>query len=190
MWFSRTLRGDVAKRRSHIWRTGSRSSSEANTNWVATSGCQSIPEQCIWNQITDETQSHNRRFSTGCNVVILTLSNLKGLAGLKRFSKLMLPPKCWWFESSAKKPPSALFSCCVIVHRETLVSKFNLITNLTVMERVSGDWWKLRAVWQKSGRRNAPWCAKILLLNFDQDAHLFSFTVRKSQDFTKQMMTN
>lgn len=50
VWFSRTLRGDVAKRRSHIWMTGNLSSSEAKTNWVATSGCQSIPEQCIYNK--------------------------------------------------------------------------------------------------------------------------------------------
>lgn len=32
VWFSRTLRGDVAKRRSHIWMTGNLSSSEAKTN--------------------------------------------------------------------------------------------------------------------------------------------------------------
>lgn len=54
MWFSNTLRGDVAKRRSHIWMTGSLSSSEASTSWVATSGCQSIPEQCICNSIASE----------------------------------------------------------------------------------------------------------------------------------------
>ena len=58
VWFSRTLRGEVAKRRSHIWMTGMRSSSEARTNWVATSGCHSIPEQCICsNHTTHKTNN-------------------------------------------------------------------------------------------------------------------------------------
>lgn len=48
VWFSRTLRGEVANRRSHICMTGSLSSSDARTSWVATSGCHNIPEQCIW----------------------------------------------------------------------------------------------------------------------------------------------
>lgn len=61
MWFSKTLRGDVAKRRSHIWMTGRRSSSEANTNWVATSGCQSIPEQCIWNHGTNQSMKKPKK---------------------------------------------------------------------------------------------------------------------------------
>lgn len=47
VWFSKILRGEVAKRKSHIWMTGIRSSSEANTSWVATSGFQANPEQCI-----------------------------------------------------------------------------------------------------------------------------------------------
>lgn len=47
VWFSSTFRGEVAKRRSHIWMTGIRSSSEARTSWVATSGFQAKSEQCI-----------------------------------------------------------------------------------------------------------------------------------------------
>lgn len=48
LWLSRTFIGEEAKRRSHSWITGSASSSEHSTNWVAMSGCQARPEQCIW----------------------------------------------------------------------------------------------------------------------------------------------
>lgn len=47
VWFSKILSGEVAKRKSHIWMTGIRSSSEAKINCVATSGFQANPEQCI-----------------------------------------------------------------------------------------------------------------------------------------------
>ena len=63
VWFSKTLRGEVAKRRSHIWMTGMRSSSEASTNWVATSGCHSIPEQCICNNHTTHRMNNDQHLA-------------------------------------------------------------------------------------------------------------------------------
>lgn len=47
VWFSKIFKGEVAKRKSHIWMTGIRSSSEAKISCVATSGFQAKPEQCI-----------------------------------------------------------------------------------------------------------------------------------------------
>ncbi len=64
VWLSSTLRGEVAKRRSHIWMTGIRSSSDARTSWVATSGFQARPEQCIWTTTQTPSKSHASRTLT------------------------------------------------------------------------------------------------------------------------------
>lgn len=121
VWFSRTLSGEVAKRRSHICITGSLSSSDARTSWVATSGCHNIPEQCIWQKKKKfreglEQLEGDKIFIPLRKMFIFGLlwSNMTHTYSfahnqrLIRYERMFLPCCCghwfWWWARSSSDP--------------------------------------------------------------------------------------
>lgn len=121
VWLSRTLSGEVANRRSHICMTGSLSSSDARTSWVATSGCHNIPEQCIWHTHTHTRQVHNMPD------VLCFPPALKGVHALTRLLwSLILMMGSFFLRSQTMAFPlgfaDARMCCTWLFHATTLTS--------------------------------------------------------------------